>query len=365
MSTQEKQVAFGRLRQAKARLQSSGSMQTVAESRGEVYARYSPMFQPDKVRSIGEEALRSFFYYENNKHWTSLFRQVNRICGDMPLARKSLALLMDETNPIATRLPKVIRSIKGMGPGIATAFLHVAYPGRYGVWNKTSETGMLALDLMPSLPRGSDAGEKYTRMNAVFLELAEELSVDLWTLDTLWWNLDIEGNADGVRPATTENETDAERPTSPAPLEAEGVSVFGLERHLHDFMHDNWNATSLGQEWDLFTRDGEPDAGYEFPTSVGRIDLLARHRSDPRWLVIELKRDRTSDRVIGQVLRYMGWVHENLAESGETVEGMVVARQGDRALHYAISAVPGLSFMTYQVDFRLTPARTSGGAEGE
>ena len=150
--------AVGRLRQAMATAHENAQVRDIIESRDQVLARYSPMFQPGEISSIGEDALRSFFYFDNNRHWTSLYRQVNRVCADMDQARKSLALLVNEREPLETRLPTVIDSIKGMGPGIATAILHVAYPDKYGVWNKTSESGMVAFDLMPDLPAGRLVG---------------------------------------------------------------------------------------------------------------------------------------------------------------------------------------------------------------
>ena len=105
--------------------------------------------------------------------------------------------------------------------------------------------------------------------------------------------------------------------------------------------------------WRTRPRLSPVDAGYEFVTPVGRIDLLARHKRDPRWLVIELKREKSSDAVVGQVLRYMGWVKRHLVEGGETVEGLVVATEGDPQLHYALDVVPSVSFKSYEVEFRL------------
>ncbi len=86
---------------------------------------------------------------------------------------------------------------------------------------------------------------------------------------------------------------------------------------------------------------------------MGRIDLLAKHRSEPRWLVIELKRDRTSDRTVGQILRYIGWVRQEMAGEGERVEGLIIARQADDGLRYAVSAAPDVTVQRYEVDFRL------------
>lgn len=333
--------ALGRLRQAKATANQIPEVRDTIAARDRVFARYSPMFQPAAISTISEEALRSFLYVDNNMHWTGLNRQVNRICADMDATRSALHALVDETQPIETRMVPAT-DIKGLVKGIITAILHVAYPDKYGVWNSTSEGALVDLALAPDFPRGAGFGERYALINLVFADVANVLDVDFWTLDALWWNLD--GDSQDV--------TFLGEVITPEPP-VENTIRFALERHLHNFLFDNWEATSLGQEWDIFARPGEPDAGYEFPTPIGRIDLLARHRTQPRWLVIELKRNMTSDQVVGQVLRYIGWLRVHQAEADESVEGLIIAQGGDPKLHYAISAVQELSFMSYEVDFRL------------
>jgi restriction system protein len=67
---------------------------------------------------------------------------------------------------------------------------------------------------------------------------------------------------------------------------------FGLEKHLQDFLWDNWEETEvLGPEWKLFEDETGPNAGYEYQTAVGQIDLLVEHKTEDRWLVVELKRE--------------------------------------------------------------------------
>jgi hypothetical protein len=43
----------------------------------------------------------------------------------------------------------------------------------------------------------------------------------------------------------------------------------------------------------------DEEAGYEYPCDVGRIDLLAKHKKEGRWLVIELKRGSPPTRQLG------------------------------------------------------------------
>jgi RecB family endonuclease NucS len=73
-------------------------------------------------------------------------------------------------------------------------------------------------------------------------------------------------------------------------------------------------------------------------------------------VVIELKKGQTSDATVGQILRYMAWVDENVAETGQEVEGVIIARDVDDALRYALKKVPSISVLTYRVDFALQKA---------
>ena len=338
--------ALGQLRAAKAAMVDDVEIAEILESQDEVLARYGPAFQPDRMKTLEEDVLRSFLRIENNHHWSGLHRQVNRVCADMTATRAALAELVNEARPITDRMQPVT-DIKGMGKGISTAILHVAYPDKYGVWNNTSNDGLDDLGLLPRPPRGASFGERYAAVNEVLVALANELDVDLWTLDTIWWYLGDDEYGDDV------DQHAIPLPETPTAPRSTKTTRFALERHLHDYMFDNWDMLDLAQAWDIYTRDGEPEAGYEFRTPIGRIDLLAKHKREPRWLVIELKREKSSDAVVGQVLRYMGWVQKHLVENGETVEGLVVATEGDPQLHYALEVVPSVSFKSYEVEFRL------------
>ena len=99
--------------------------------------------------------------------------------------------------------------------------------------------------------------------------------------------------------------------------------------------------------------DGDRDAGQQFPTDIGPTDILARHRHESRWLVVELKRVQTGDETVGQVLRYMGWVTSNLAAANDTVEGLIVAHVAEVALQYAAMAAQNVQLMVYEVRFKL------------
>ncbi len=85
----------------------------------------------------------------------------------------------------------------------------------------------------------------------------------------------------------------------------------------------------------------------------GDIDILAWEPSTKSFIVIELKKGRGSDKVVGQILRYMGWVSEHLCNSGELVKGLIICRDQDIKLSYALNPVKNISVKYYRVDFTL------------
>ena len=71
--------------------------------------------------------------------------------------------------------------------------------------------------------------------------------------------------------------------------------------------------------------------GRQYETTVGPIDILARDKKTGEYVVIELKKGRSADKVFGQLSRYMGWVKKNLAK-GEPVRGVIVGSSIDDKL---------------------------------
>ena len=84
------------------------------------------------------------------------------------------------------------------------------------------------------------------------------------------------------------------------------------------------------------------------------MDILAVSKDKATLLVVELKRGRASDVVVGQVLRYVGFVQDELADKGQKVEGAIIALEDDLRLRRALAAVPSVAFDRYQVSFKLT-----------
>lgn len=135
----------------------------------------------------------------------------------------------------------------------------------------------------------------------------------------------------------------------------EDASTFALEKHLEDFLVGNWNSTSLGKTHVIFEIDGEK-VGQQYPTDTGPIDILAVSKDSKELLVVELKRGRASDSVVGQVQRYMGYVQEVLAEPGQRVRGVIIASEDDLRIKRALAVAPNIDFYRYQVSFKLDKA---------
>jgi restriction system protein len=154
--------------------------------------------------------------------------------------------------------------------------------------------------------------------------------------------LDVLTGKSSGRPSITVSDTDVESATH-----------FALESILEDFLVANWQFTDFAKNYDILTVDGE-QVGQQFPADTGRIDILAISKDQSEYLVLELKRGRASDRVVGQLLRYMGFIKREYCQDGKTVRGAIVAHQDDLSIRNALSMVEGVEFYLYAVDFKLT-----------
>lgn len=135
----------------------------------------------------------------------------------------------------------------------------------------------------------------------------------------------------------------------------EDPALFAMETHLEDFLVKNWAQTELGRDYNIFEEEGEM-VGKQYQTDTGPLDILAISKDKTRLLVVELKKGRASDVVVGQVLRYMGYVQEELAEPGQTVKGVIIALEDDQRIRRALSVVSSIEFYRYQISFKLIRA---------
>lgn len=91
--------------------------------------------------------------------------------------------------------------------------------------------------------------------------------------------LEIENLISGSRPSTITSSDET----------VEDASIFALEKHLEDFLVENWEKTELGKKYDIFYEDDEL-VGQQYETDTGPIDVLAISKDKKELLVVELKK---------------------------------------------------------------------------
>lgn len=133
--------------------------------------------------------------------------------------------------------------------------------------------------------------------------------------------------------------------------EVEDPNEFVLEKFLEDFIVSNFGTIFKGHL--RIFEDAEGNDGQQYSTDIGPIDILAIEEKTKAFVVIELKKGRPSDHVVGQVLRYMGWVKKNLCSDGQTVKGLVICRDHDPKLTYALDMTNNIDVRYYTVSFKL------------
>lgn len=334
----------------------TGDITDIYSSRDLVLARFQPIFSVEHIPQLTTEEFLSFLVAKNNHHWSGLHRKGPQITSDMKLLRKALSILLDENQSIEKRLDtlrpfKKLSMVRNFGRAFITPILMVAYPDKYGVMNNPSTEGARLLNILPKSGGNTPFSKKYIDFNNVLLALASELNTDLWTLDALWWGLIRERSKDSdnleIPISREDNLIDGDKTTS------DNAGRFVLEKYLQEFMRDNWDNIPELKSWKLYEEDDEI-VGFEYNTnSIGRIDLLANHKTENKWLVIELKRNQSSDDTVGQVQRYMGWVREHLAKKGDVIRGLIVSREKDDKLKYALMYANNVEVMLYEVNFNL------------
>lgn len=305
-----------------------------------VIERYGKIFAPENLINLTAYDFKSFLLIKNNMHWDGIHRMGNILVSDMARLIKVLTLLLDEKIPLKTRLDKIIPPkgnmqpmLKGLGKAVLTPILLVVYPDKYAVYNTTVEVAMKQFGILPEQKHKSFSS-KYIEVNTVINNLAREYGLSLWQMDEVWWvgkenKLPMSNELipeDGYKPDEAyENQYPAD-----------------VESQLESLLINNWDKISEFMELEILQEDGE-FIGQQYDTKeIGRIDLLCKNKKSNDYVVIELKRGREGDKVVGQTLRYIGWVKKNLAKSSQNVKGMIITYENDKKLSYALESIKDL-----------------------
>ncbi len=104
---------------------------------------------------------------------------------------------------------------------------------------------------------------------------------------------------------------------------------FVLESGLEEAVKANLSQLGLTLAEDTIQQQCDMGIG------VGRSDLICRDQ-EGNFVVLELKAAQSSDYVVGQILRYMGFVRENWANAeGKEVSGIILTPSFDEQLRLA------------------------------
>jgi hypothetical protein len=128
---------------------------------------------------------------------------------------------------------------------------------------------------------------------------------------------------------------------------------FAYEADLRDFLAKNLGLLEPG----LRLYSDESVRGVEFPAGGRFIDILVVD-SGGALVVVELKVSRGYDRVVGQLLRYMAWIEQNLAEPNQRVRGIIIGREITEDLKLACSHLPEVSLFEYDLSVSLKAIKT-------
>lgn len=120
--------------------------------------------------------------------------------------------------------------------------------------------------------------------------------------------------------------------------------AFAAEADLRDFLAKHPTTIELG----LRIHQENDRRGIEYPVEGGFIDLLAIDR-DGRFVVIELKLSRGRNKVLGQLLYYMGWVDEHLGKGKQPCRGIIIAKEITEDLKIAAKRVVGITLLRYDL----------------
>ncbi len=137
----------------------------------------------------------------------------------------------------------------------------------------------------------------------------------------------------------------------PGDEEPSGSGDYAYESDLRDYLARNLQVIEPGLS--LYEHEGV--RGIEYPVGGRYIDILAID-STGTYVVIELKVSRGYDRVIGQLLRYMGWIGTNLADNPGRVRGVIIARDISSDLKLPCCRVQNVELYEYHLSVSLQKA---------
>lgn len=218
-------------------------------------------------------------------------------------------------------------------------FLACSNPDKYYFYKAFSYLATAEM-LEMEFDRSRSAGTTYVEVLR-FADLVKEKSIKLYGPDVD--NVDTQSFI-FMLPEITDvgNEAPEAEPVLPE-------DDFFSESHLENYILAHWKEIGEFDEYEIVK--GSAKSGGQFPTDVGIIDILAKHKNKNEWLVVELKarEGRSGDDAVGQLLRYMGFIKENKVQDGGKVRGFLITGKEDKKVKIAVSVTQNIEYKIYSV----------------
>ena len=248
---------------------------------------------------------------------------------------EELRNLLYSKDPLPDKFNQFI-NIPGVGTMTASHFLCVFFPSEYPL--VTHQT----YDMLELNPYQEDKAEeqalkefevlrpedyhgrtiRFLRDFVIFREVKELLGLDSFTsVNKILWK----------KYRQEETSDELEGPTF--------VSV-SLEKDLRRYLAENPSEIASGA---TLVKE-------QYRTEAGEIDLLLKDRDDT-FIVVETKKGRPNDSVVGQILRYVGYIMRN---ESKRVKGVIVTAESSDRLDYALESLNNVSVKYYRVRFELS-----------
>lgn len=326
------------------------------------HKKWKKWIDPEVVASIDDDDLKyRFLEYFNEgagRHgFNAIYR--DRIIRNVKQFKRTLIFLLDEKIELKTRLDQILERsgkyrIEGLGKGLTTSILVDLNPMKYATWNNKTDMGLEALGMVPQFQRGDTMGDKYLKV-LKSIKSIKDLKPDLNYIEIDHLLHIVSAEEEGISAVSDIILGNNEIIETLESITAEGNKMeFAMEEYLEEFIQNNFEKIDFGTKLELF--QDEENNGRQYVTPIGKIDLLALDKIKRQFVVIELKKGKTSDSVIGQILRYMGWIHENMLKDeyeNYSVGGIIIANEKDEKLRFALKLTSNIELFLYKVDFKL------------
>ena len=245
---------------------------------------------------------------------------------------QSLRSLLYGAEPIAKRVDNFV-SLKTVGGYTTSHFLYAFDPEKFCLNSLVRDRLEISAEQVQAAVEG--AIEKYHLDPNEYYDVTIDLFADTLILEEVKNKIDLR------------NYMEVNFILYLLSIEEDGVeemlpfASLSLEKDLEDYIAANPDILESGLTL----------VKQQYTTPVGRIDILFKDRNG-HYLVVETKKGLESDRVIGQISRYVGYLEE--AESKRT-RGLIIASDSDDRLKYGLYAFNGkVKMKYYKVSFSIS-----------